>query len=260
MDMGLDLFTCTKQKSCNSKVRQRKCEKIFTKPNMGFSSPIISIILHFLILVCPINSLKTSNQQLVNQTFRSNEELHKLKKMIAARLQQINKPAVKTIQSPDGDIIDCILTHKQLAFDHPLLKGQKPLDPPERPTRYNQMSNFSDNFQLWSLSGESCPDGTIPVRRITEQDLLRADSISGFGRKFTNTYKHTHAVALVEGGGFHGAKATINVWAPQVESPNEFSLAQMWITSGTYEKKDVNAIEAGWQVCEYAQYLLCALL
>jgi len=47
---------------------------------------------------------------------------------------------------------------------------------------------------------------------------------------------------------------------PQVESPNEFSLAQMWITSGTYEKKDVNAIEAGWQVCEYAQYLLCALL
>jgi hypothetical protein len=30
-------------------------------------------------------------------------------------------------QSPDGDIIDCVLTHKQLAFDHPLLKGQKPL-------------------------------------------------------------------------------------------------------------------------------------
>jgi len=69
-----------------------------------------------------------------------------------------------------------------------------------------------------------------------------------------------HAVALVEGGGFHGGKATINVWAPQVESPDEFSLAQMWITSGTYEKKDVNAIEAGWQVCEYAQYLLCTVL
>jgi len=53
------------------------------------------------------------------------------------------------------------------------------------------MSNFNDIFQLWSLSGESCPNGTIPVRRITEQDLLRADSISGFGRKFTNAYKHT---------------------------------------------------------------------
>jgi len=31
------------------------------------------------------------------------------------------------MQSLDGDIIDCILTHKQLAFDHPLLKGQKPM-------------------------------------------------------------------------------------------------------------------------------------
>jgi hypothetical protein len=31
------------------------------------------------------------------------------------------------MQSPDGDIIDCVLTHEQLAFDHPLLKGQQPL-------------------------------------------------------------------------------------------------------------------------------------
>jgi hypothetical protein len=31
------------------------------------------------------------------------------------------------LQSPDGDIIDCILIHEQPAFDHPLLKGQRPL-------------------------------------------------------------------------------------------------------------------------------------
>ena len=31
------------------------------------------------------------------------------------------------LQSPDGDIIDCVVSHKQPAFDHPLLKGQKPL-------------------------------------------------------------------------------------------------------------------------------------
>ena len=30
-------------------------------------------------------------------------------------------------QSPDGDIIDCVPSHKQPAFDHPKLKGQKPL-------------------------------------------------------------------------------------------------------------------------------------
>lgn len=51
------------------------------------------------------------------------------------------------------------------------------------------MSNLSDNFQLWSLSRKSYPDRTIPVRRITEQELLRADSINGFGTKAANN-KH----------------------------------------------------------------------
>jgi spore cortex formation protein SpoVR/YcgB (stage V sporulation) len=67
---------------------------------MEFSSLIISLLLHFLLLVTlifPINSLEINNH-LVNQTFRSEEEIHKLKKEIATRLQQINKPAVKTIE------------------------------------------------------------------------------------------------------------------------------------------------------------------
>jgi len=33
------------------------------------------------------------------------------------------------------------------------------------------------------LSGESCPEGTTSIRRVTEQDLLRAELISRFGRK-----------------------------------------------------------------------------
>ncbi|KEH20188.1 DUF4409 domain protein [Medicago truncatula] len=102
---------------------------------------------------------------------------------------------LKWPMSPDGDIIDCILTHKQLAFDHPLLKGQKPLDPPKISRRLHQRDD-SSTFQLWSLSGESCPDGTIPVRRITEQDVLRVGSITQFGRKYTDGYKvcnHTNS-------------------------------------------------------------------
>lgn len=56
-------------------------------------------------------------------------------------------------------------------------------DPPERPKEHNQMEVLSENFQLWSLSGESCPEGTIPIRRTTEQDMLRTSSLSRFGRK-----------------------------------------------------------------------------
>lgn len=55
--------------------------------------------------------------------------------------------------------------------------------PPERPKRHNPMGVVEENFQLWSMSGESCPEGTIPVRRTTEQDMIRASSVRRFGRK-----------------------------------------------------------------------------
>jgi hypothetical protein len=37
--------------------------------------------------------------------------------------------------------------------------------------------------QTWRSSGEWCPEGTIPVRRTTEGDLLRASSVGRFGMK-----------------------------------------------------------------------------
>src|ERR1044072_2255153 len=37
-------------------------------------------------------------------------------------------------------------------------------------------------FQTWQKSG-SCPEGTVPIRRIRKEDLLRAESLDQFGRK-----------------------------------------------------------------------------
>ncbi|KAM0944721.1 putative neprosin activation peptide [Dioscorea sansibarensis] len=48
-----------------------------------------------------------------------NEEL------VEQKLKILNKPAVKSIKSEDGDIIDCVDIYKQPAFDHPLLKNHK---------------------------------------------------------------------------------------------------------------------------------------
>ena len=45
---------------------------------------------------------------------------------------------------------------------------------------------------------------------------------------------------------FYGAKATINVWEPQIQQPNEFSLSQLWLLGGSIGE-DLNSIEAGWQ-------------
>ncbi|KAK7407234.1 hypothetical protein VNO78_08968 [Psophocarpus tetragonolobus] len=223
--------------------------------SLCLSSPIISILVHFLLvasLLCPACSSDIGNTPVANQTFKPQEEIHKLN-IIRTRLQQINKPAVKTIQSPDGDVIDCVVSHQQPAFDHPMLKGQKPLDPPERPKGHNPM-DMSENFQSWTMSGESCPEGTIPIRRVTEQDMLRASSVSRFGRKIrrrvrrdTNSNGHEHAVGYVSGEQYYGAKASINVWAPRVANQDEFSLSQMWVISGSFGD-DLNTIEAGWQV------------
>ncbi|XP_076922278.1 protein neprosin-like [Bidens hawaiensis] len=177
-------------------------------------------------------------------------------KLVHSRLKKINKPFLKSIQSPDGDIIDCVLTHRQPAFDHPKLRGKKPLDPPERPNSHDQAKNMSENYQLWSLSGESCPEGTIPIRRTSKHDILRANSIRRFGRKIrpirrdTSSYGHEHAVGYVSGNKYYGAKASINVWAPRVANRYEFSLSQMWVISGSFGN-DLNTIEAGWQVFSF---------
>ncbi|CAK9138585.1 unnamed protein product [Ilex paraguariensis] len=222
-------------------------------------NPIILTFLSFLLFssLTPVLSLSIksdSDQRLpANQTFRPGQELQRLKR-IRGYLRKINKSAVKTIQSPDGDLIDCVLSHVQPAFDHPKLKGQKPLEPPERPKGLDSTNEMTESFQLWRDSGESCPEGTIPIRRTTENDVLRASSIRRYGRKIrrgvrhdTMSSDHEHAVAFVNGDQYYGAKASLNVWTPRVTDQYEFSLSQVWVISGSFGD-DLNTIEAGWQV------------
>ncbi|WZZ58600.1 hypothetical protein YC2023_058707 [Brassica napus] len=215
-----------------------------------------SLIFTFIFTLCLLSSCFSSSASLHNATdenvtLRPQHEIQKLK-LIREHLQKINKPTVKTIQSPDGDTIDCVPSHHQPAFDHPMLQGQRPMDPPEMPTGYSQENESHEDFQLWSLTGESCPEGTIPIRRTTEQDMLRASSVRRFGRKIRRVRRdsssngHEHAVGYVSGSQYYGAKASINVWTPRVSSRYEFSLSQIWVIAGSFAD-DLNTIEAGWQ-------------
>ncbi|KAM7483179.1 hypothetical protein LguiB_007762 [Lonicera macranthoides] len=216
---------------------------IFTFVSFLFLVPVLSVSI----------MLDSSDRNPANQTFRPRQELRRMKRVMGF-LRKVNKPAVKTIQSVDGDVIDCVVSHLQPAFDHPQLKGQKPLEPPERPKGHNSIDVITQSFQLWRNSNESCPEGTIPIRRTKEKDVLRTSSIRRFGRKFkrgvrrdTMSNNHEHAVAFVHGDEYYGARASINVWAPRVTDPYEFSLSQVWVISGSFGN-DLNTIEAGWQV------------
>ncbi|XP_072994869.1 protein neprosin-like [Typha latifolia] len=211
------------------------------------SKPVI-LILVLLALAHEVLSVSAANT-----TLHPSEELLKYRR-IRAHLRRLNRPSLKTIKSPDGDLIDCVPSHQQHAFDHPMLKGQKPLDSPERPRGRNSSYIFDNILQAWRSTGESCPRGTVPIRRTKEDDLLRASSIGRFGRKAAGRVRrdstgggHEHAVGYVTGEQYYGAKASLNVWSAKVASPSEFSLSQIWLISGSFGN-DLNTIEAGWQV------------
>ncbi|KAI5354263.1 hypothetical protein L3X38_007158 [Prunus dulcis] len=195
------------------------------------------------------------------KTKRISLEVHK-------KLKLLNKRGVKTIKSEDGDIIDCVDIYKQPAFDHPALRNHKIQ---MRPSNHVQNDHNSSQLvsQIWQRSG-SCPDGTIPIRRIQKQDLLRATSLENFGKKMPvhSSYSPTDdkgtvyinstrvelgpqvnrsaAILLTTGYNYIGAQGDINIWTPRVDSPDEFTTAQIWLKNGPGEAFE--SVESGWVV------------
>ncbi|KAJ9703093.1 hypothetical protein PVL29_004741 [Vitis rotundifolia] len=184
---------------------------------------------------------------------------------IQKHLNKINKPA-----SPDGDIIDCIDKWKQPAFDHPLLKNHKlQLVPPELPRvrrmkeeevkRDNHISSRKNEErmvisgrgarQVWHQNGTRCPKGTVPIRRTTVDDVLRAQSLHDFGKKQPRMAlaRHTVSPDAVRENDHEGASADVSVWNPFVQD-GEMSISQIWVVAGSFSGSDLNTIEAGWQV------------
>ncbi|KAH9799844.1 AslB [Citrus sinensis] len=208
---------------------------------------------------------------------------------IDRKLKLLNRPAVKSIKSEDGDIIDCVDIYKQPALDHPALKNHTiqiftslasynmqlspSFDiPAEKVDRRNESSRLPVTIQTWQKSG-SCPNGTVPIRRIRRQDLLRASSLQQFGRKVpevsyaANRTDATHskfesinnktihlgplvdrsaAVLVTVGFNYIGAQGDINVWNPRVESPDDYTTAQIWLKGGPGD--NFESVEGGWVV------------
>jgi len=177
-------------------------------------------------------------------------------------LKRLNKPPLATIESPDGDIIDCVHISKQPAFDHPLLKNHTiQMQPSYYPGGLSHDSH--PITQTWHQNGK-CPENTIPIRRTKEEDVLRASSIWRYGKKRPGsipninsmngsatpsvTSGHQYGVASSPVGKGYGTKASFNLWRPTIAGANDFSLTQTWIVAGSYSSNDLNTIEAGWQV------------
>ncbi|XP_027157801.1 uncharacterized protein LOC113759425 [Coffea eugenioides] len=190
-------------------------------------------------------------------------------------LSESRRNPVKSIKSPDGDIIDCIHIAHQPAFDHLLLKNHTiqmaPNYHPEILLDKSKMSNFELQrkhhtrpiAQLWQLNGK-CPKGTIPIRRTKKDDFLRARSIlrlpTGRLPRFRfrwrprtapvkNSATYEYAYAFVQSKEYLGTKATINLWQPQIDDEDQggSSLSGVGVVGGP-STRELNSIEAGWIV------------
>ncbi|KAK7276258.1 hypothetical protein RIF29_17396 [Crotalaria pallida] len=99
------------------------------------------------------------------------------------QLKLINKLPVKSIRvlilfTKFGYIVDCIDINKQPAFDHPLLKNHKLQRKPSFwKTKSKTGVNLSPSKSKARLEKVVCPEGTVPIRRTTKDDLIKSKKL-----------------------------------------------------------------------------------
>ncbi|XP_077251427.1 uncharacterized protein LOC143890601 [Tasmannia lanceolata] len=117
------------------------------------------------------------------------------------QLKIINKPAIKTIKTRYGQIFSCVDINKQPAFDHPLLMNHKiQMAPGSLPKviKDKKASSLDVSLKIGFKNG-GCPVGTVPIRRIKKEDLIRAKS----SRNFVQGYPSNAQAPSKVGGNFH---------------------------------------------------------
>ncbi|XP_068651763.1 protein neprosin-like [Aristolochia californica] len=177
------------------------------------------------------------------------------------RQNRAHKFTVKTIETADGDTIDCVDIYRQPAFDHPSLRNHTiQMQPSTYPTGFKSASSRHPKLLLQRF--KSCPEGTVPILRTKPLGAAGTNAVARKGRRLyqVNTpddsineervhHGHEHAIVYLDDGKFYGAQADLNVWNPVLEdAKHEMSLGQIWLLSGQMRTSDLNSVEAGWTV------------
>ncbi|KAI3957298.1 hypothetical protein MKW92_004195 [Papaver armeniacum] len=158
-------------------------------------------------------------------------------------ISNANASIIKTIESDNDEIIDCYNIHKQHAFSNPLFHNHPIQFIPSGST--TKRAKKIELTQTWHKYG-LCPEGTIPIRRYVNNyhsdPILSSKHLHPLSSNDVTTTNEFASITPI-GDNFQGAQATINLWKPLIEQPQEFSASQIWISA---DNKEV--IEAGWEV------------
>ncbi|KAI3956134.1 hypothetical protein MKW98_027448 [Papaver atlanticum] len=154
-------------------------------------------------------------------TLSAEEELD-----LQRQLTILNKPPVTTIHAPWGDIYDCIEFYKQ-------------------PMRQEIVSTRSHLLEMLMNQVHECPKGTVPIRRTTRKDLIKAKYLSPNDEPDKQYRAGISYKAKGIGESIYGASAIFNVWTPNV-TQDQFSSTEIAVQSGSPE--ELNVIKYGWTV------------
>ncbi|XP_065638286.1 protein neprosin [Quercus suber] len=166
------------------------------------------------------------------------------------QLKLSNKLAKKTIRTKYGDTYDCINLYEQHFFNYRSLKNHT-YDFPVRSTsnpkgiRDQKSSPLFNPSNFW-LNGKGCPDGMVPIKRNTEDDLKRAklatDIHNSKYKPLTIDRPGTHyAIVRTKNTNivYHGGSTIISIYNPKVEG-TQYSSARIKVLNGP------DSIEVGW--------------
>ncbi|XP_004488864.3 protein neprosin-like [Cicer arietinum] len=194
----------------------------------------------FLVL-CLVTSTTSHTSDGMHSTLKEDMELEK-------QLNLINKPPIKSIHTKSGYIVDCVDINKQPAFDHPLLKNHKL----QRKAYFGKNISetnvkTSPTKSPYAIEKVRCPKETVPIRRITKDDLISGKSLfNDHVLTQTNSLSHsTHLFLIRVAGPYYGVSGTTSVYNPNI-SPGQTSASYLYVENGV--AGDTNKIVVGWHV------------
>jgi hypothetical protein len=201
------------------------------------------------------------------------------------------RDVVTSFTTTTGDDVDCVDIYAQPALkgpgmeEHviefapttfPKVKSQRSSTRPgESKQSEEAFSDAADTApQTIANPNEQCPEGFVPIRRLTMQILQRFETLADFRKKVPShigrarsfelnranddqllaksialprigamsLHQYAHAYRFVAN---RGAEGVFNLWNPYTERSDEFSLAQMWVVRGSGSNRET--VEAGWQ-------------
>jgi len=181
--------------------------------------------------------------------------------------------APHSFMDESGAIFDCIPIEQQPALrgsteSVPKAPDAPPVEPAGLHAKEGPHEEWKDHLVKSPLGPDQkdrhgnvmhCPDGTIPMRRVTLDEMARFPTLRDFFRKGPRgagrpprasepptvpaTHRWAHAFQNVNNGGGH---SYLNLWNPTIGPNQIFSLSQHWYVGGS--GANLQTVECGWQV------------